>query len=98
MRGTIVVIGGTVLSACSSGDPPAFVVVSAKEDGIVPRTKAILGRDGGPSGLAFGRSVWTYGDTVLEMPDEGGSNWHTNSFGHADPIAGAGVGQRAGGA
>jgi hypothetical protein len=87
MRRALFVLGLNLLSACSSSDPPALVVVSAKEEGVVPRTEAIQGRDGGPSGLAFGRSAWTYGDTVHEMPDEDGTNWHTNSFGHADPAA-----------
>jgi len=63
--------------------PPAPVVVSATEVGVLPRNATIRGRDGGPSAVAFGRSVWTYGDTVLEAPDAIGESWHTNSFGIA---------------
>jgi hypothetical protein len=70
-------------TASCAGPPADFVVVDAVEEGIVPRTRDIQGRDGGPSGLAFGVTVWTYGDTVLEIPDENGTNWHTNSFGYA---------------
>jgi hypothetical protein len=66
---------------------PALVVVSAEEVGTVPRSEAIQGRDGGPSGLAFGRSVWTYGDTVLNAADADGTNWHTNSWDHVDPAS-----------
>jgi hypothetical protein len=56
---------------CGSSPPAELRVVSA------------MGRDGATSGLAFGRSVWVYGDTVLEAPDERGEQWHTNSFGIA---------------
>lgn len=67
------------------GAPPADLrVVSAREELVVPRHPAIQGRDGGGSRLAFGRSVWVYGDTVLEQPDERGEQWHTNSFALAD--------------
>jgi hypothetical protein len=62
-------------------------VVSAREVGTVPRSPWVQGRDGGTSGLAFGKSVWAYGDTVLNDPGADGSNWHTNSFGYADPSA-----------
>ncbi|MCA9689912.1 MAG: DUF4185 domain-containing protein [Myxococcales bacterium] len=73
------------LSLLSCRAPPSFRVTNAAEDGLVPRTAWIQGRDGGPSSLAFGRTVWTYGDTVLNDPDEDGTSWHTNSYGHADP-------------
>ncbi len=72
-----------VLAACRPGAD--LTVVSAEETGVLPRAAAIQGRDGGGSGLAFGRSVWAYGDTVLNAPDEVGTNWHTNSFDDADP-------------
>lgn len=69
--------------ACGSPSPLAARLVSAVEVGILPRSSAVRGRDGGSSALAFGRSVWTYGDTVLNAPDARGENWHTNSFGVA---------------
>ena len=56
-------------------------VRSAEEIGVVEQSPAIVGRDGGGSGLAWGRSVWTYGDTVLGVPDERGATWHHNSYG-----------------
>lgn len=60
-------------------------VVSAEALGTVPRSDWIVGRDGGSSGLAFGRSVWVFGDTALSDPDAAGSTWHTNSYAIADP-------------
>jgi hypothetical protein len=62
-----------------------LVVVDAEQIGTVPRSDWIQGRDGGDSSLAFGRSVWVYGDTVLQMEDEDGTNWHTNSYDLSDP-------------
>jgi hypothetical protein len=71
-----------VLAACN---PSAeLVVVEAEQIGTVPRSEWIQGRDGGGSSQAFGRSVWVYGDTVLEMDAEDGTNWHTNSYDLAD--------------
>ena len=54
--------------------------VSTERLGSVPRSPWIQGRDGGSSGLAFGRSIWVFGDTVLNEPDGTGTQWHTNSF------------------
>ena len=48
--------------------------------GIVQQSAIIQGRDGAQSGLAFGRSVWTFGDTILNSPDAEGVNWHQNSW------------------
>lgn len=73
-----------VLGACASA--PGLVVVSAQDDGLLDRPEAIQGRDGGPSALAWGRSVWTYGDTVLWEPDARGETWHTNSYELRDPV------------
>lgn len=76
---------GIVVALAACRDGAALVVVSAEEVGVVARPDGIVGRDGGPSALAFGRSVWTYGDTVLAAPDAVGTNWHTNSFELRDP-------------
>ena len=77
-------IGRAALTAASIGAgcaPPAGLrVVSAEERGLVSRPEAIVGRDGGGSAAAFGRSVWVYGDTVLRDVDARGTNWHTNSY------------------
>jgi hypothetical protein len=59
---------------------------SAVEVGILPQAATIQGRDGGPSGLAWGHSVWTFGDTVLNLSDENGTNWHHNSFSITDDL------------
>jgi len=59
----------TFLGACRGHGEAELRVVSAREALVVPRHAAIQGRDGGTSGLAFGRSVWAYGDTALEAPD-----------------------------
>ncbi len=44
------------------------------------------GRDGGDSAVAWGKSVWVYGDTVLTQADEAGTNWHHNSFDISDDL------------
>lgn len=69
--------------ACRSERP---VVVSAAELGLVEGRHTIEGRDGGSSGMAGGRSVWTYGDTVLKLPDIDGTNWHPNSDAITDDL------------
>ena len=60
--------------------PPEARVARVQELGVLEMTDAIQGRDGGYSVLAWGQSIWLYGDTVLESVDEDGSNWHHNSF------------------
>ena len=52
----------SLLFAC--GERPPIHVHEAKEIGIVAQSNLIVGRDGGGSGLLWGRSVWTFGDTV----------------------------------
>jgi len=61
-------------------DPAGVSVRSSEEVAVLPQNAIITGRDGGQSGVVFGRSVWAYGDTVLTAPDESGTNWHHNSF------------------
>lgn len=48
-----------------------------------------MGRDGGASRMAFGRSIWVYGDTVLDGADSKGESWHTNSWDHIEAAPGA---------
>jgi hypothetical protein len=78
------VLAPLALLACH---PAELVVVRAEQIGTVPRNEAIQGRDGGGSAHAFGRTVWVYGDTVLNWEGEDGTNWHTNSWDHADPAS-----------
>lgn len=72
------------LAACNGAE---LEVVSAEQLGSVTRSEWIDGRDGGGSSLAFGKTVWVYGDTVLTEADELGSTWHTNSWDYAEPTA-----------
>lgn len=65
-----------LLLACRPDGP---AVLSAEEIGVVEQSEAIQGRDGGQSARLFDRSVWIFGDTVLNVPDEDGRNWHHNS-------------------
>lgn len=55
------------------------MVAHAEKHAVLEQSSAIEGRDGGHSVRVFGRSVWTYGDTVLRVPDDHGLNWHHNS-------------------
>lgn len=66
----------TLLLACQEPGPK---VTSAEEIGVLEQSEAIQGRDGGQSARLFGRSVWIFGDTVLNVPDEEDRNWHHNS-------------------
>ncbi len=62
--------------ACSG---PELRVLSVTELGPIEQSSMIRGRDGGYSGMAFDRSVWLYGDTVLSMENEEGSSWCNNT-------------------
>jgi hypothetical protein len=68
---------GLLLLGCREPGPE---VDSAVEIGTLEQSESIDGRDGGGSALAWGRSIWVYGDTVLTVPDELDRNWHHNSF------------------
>ena len=39
-----------------------------------------MGRDGAQSGLFGGSSIWTFGDTVLTEPGQGGDSWADNTM------------------
>ncbi|MCA9681651.1 MAG: hypothetical protein KC457_05615 [Myxococcales bacterium] len=52
---------------CREAGPTAL---EAREIGVIEQDGAIEGRDGGTSALVWGRSIWTYGDTVLTLSDE----------------------------
>lgn len=66
------------LFGCS--DPAEITVRSTSEVFVLEQSTTIAGRDGGGSGVLWGRSVWAFGDTVLTEPDAAGTNWHHNSF------------------
>jgi hypothetical protein len=63
----------------------------ASELGVLPQSAKIQGRDGGPSGVVWGRSVWSFGDTVLDVADAEGSNWHHNSYSITSTLTVAGA-------
>ena len=71
-----------------AGCTPDSFGARAVELGILPQASTIQGRDGGPSGLVWGHSVWSFGDTVLNQNDVEGTNWHHNSFSITDDLAG----------
>jgi hypothetical protein len=73
----------TGFAACRAPGPR---VASAEEAGVVGQNDVINGRDGGGSALAFGRSIWTYGDTTLTTEDEWGRTWHENSVSMTDDL------------
>jgi hypothetical protein len=75
--------GSLALAGC--GGTPSYGA-AVEPLGIVPQSATIQGRDGGQSGLVFGRSVWTFGDTVLNQPDAEGVNWHHNSWSFTDDL------------
>lgn len=78
---------GLASSGCAESEPPPAGSVSSSEDLGPLETNAVIGgRDGGYSGMAFGRSVWLYGDTILVEPDADGSGWHNNSFSWTDDL------------
>jgi hypothetical protein len=73
-------------SLIGCGDAAEVTVLSSKEIAVLPQSSAISGRDGGASALAWGKSIWSYGDTVLSIDDEQGTNWHHNSFSFTEDL------------
>ena len=71
----------TALAGLVGCGPAAHgTVVAADELAPVEQSALIQGRDGGLSAMLWGQSVWVYGDTVLNVTDALGSNWHHNSW------------------
>ncbi len=63
-----------------SAPPPIPPVLSVTELGSVAQNPVIEGRDGTWSALVGGRSIWTFGDTVLSVPGESGDGWDNNTL------------------
>jgi hypothetical protein len=59
---------------------------TSTEVGVLPQSSTIQGRDGAASGVAWGHSVWTFGDTILNLNDDEGTNWHNNSYSITDDM------------
>jgi len=72
--------GALLLAAGCGGGPPPTVRVDGVEVLGVLQQPNIIGRDGGPSASLWGRSVWTFGDTVGATPDAEQQTWHHNSY------------------
>jgi uncharacterized protein DUF4185 len=73
-----VALVGVVPVGCG-GTPSSFGATATPLGTLNPLTP-VQGRDGGQSGLAFGRSVWSFGDTFLNTPDANGQTLHGNSW------------------
>ena len=56
------------------------VQIEAREVGPLKFADAIRGRDGGYSTLFRGRSVWTFGDTVLQKAGVDGERWRSSTW------------------
>lgn len=54
--------------------------------GTLEKMPGVQGRDGAVSALLWGRSVWDFGDTVLDVNDVNGENWHHNSFAYTSDL------------
>jgi len=55
------------VAACTS--PHAITVTSVEDLGSMPLPTGAVGRDGGLSGVLGGKSLWTFGDTLLTQPN-----------------------------
>ncbi|HEV8247261.1 MAG TPA: DUF4185 domain-containing protein [Polyangiaceae bacterium] len=80
MRLGLLAPGALLVSGCLVADPDLVTVIDSREVGSLESSAAIQGRDGGSSGRVWDRVVFAFGDTVLNVPDTEGENWHHNSF------------------
>jgi hypothetical protein len=69
-----------LLAGCFVAEPGLVTVVEAREVGALEQSAKIQGRDGGGSAVVWDRTVFIFGDTVLNVPDVEGETWHHNSF------------------
>ena len=74
------------LAAC--GEPAAVRANRAKEIAVVLQPN-ITGRDGGSSAQLWGRSVWSFGDSVVATKDADEQTWHHNSYAFVSAFDGA---------
>ncbi len=68
-----------LVCGCVSGNP-SIQVESTRELGPLQFLGAIRGRDGGYSAGFRGRSVWVFGDTVLEWEAQDGARWRSSTW------------------
>lgn len=64
----------------ATGAPPMPPVQSVIDIGTVVQNAVISGRDGNFSGRVGNRSVWTFGDTPMTVPNADGRNWNDNTL------------------
>jgi hypothetical protein len=90
LRAMPMVLAGCLLSALGCGDnlgPPARArVVNVERIGTTASSEYIIGRDGGASLAAWDRSIWMFGDTVLDVRDVDDVNWHHDSFSYTSDL------------
>jgi hypothetical protein len=65
---------------CARPAPAGIKVSSARDLGALRFSDAVTARDGGFSALWEERSVWVFGDTILNRPGEDGESWRSNSW------------------
>lgn len=80
VRGVLLAFGvlGALLASCD--DELAEFGAKAIELGTLANPPGVQGRDGAVSAELWSKSIWIYGDTVLDTPDVDGQRWHHNSF------------------
>lgn len=69
-----------------SGGPPGPQVSSTRDLGPLTFLAAIRGRDGGHSARFGNRSVWAFGDTMLNFAAEDGSSWRNSTAGSTSDL------------
>ncbi|NUM36937.1 MAG: DUF4185 domain-containing protein [Candidatus Brocadiae bacterium] len=68
------------ISKTESEIPLGVKVAAVREIGPLSFKPIIRGRDGGYSTQFQDRSVWAFGDTVLDSPGEDGSQWRSSTW------------------
>jgi len=77
-RFSVPLLGLVLLGGCSS--PPAAKVADATELAPLRNPPHVVGRDGAATARAWGRDVWMFGDTFLDVPNADGFNFVSNTF------------------
>jgi hypothetical protein len=81
-----------ILGGCAARAPAEAIVAGVRDLGPLPFAAVIKGRDGGHSARFGGRSVWAFGDTILDHANADGTSWLNSTFTTtADSDAGDGL-------
>jgi hypothetical protein len=78
--------GIALLGAGCGADPPEAAVRAVRDLGALEFAPSIRGRDGGYSARWGERSVWVFGDTMLEISGEDLSGWRSSTFCATDDL------------